>query len=73
MARVRKTLSSKLGITYLISTGVLASVFPRVLIDQVLCRTGKANHRRQLLPAHLRSDMRLLASNWHQTKSPENP
>lgn len=36
---------------HLISTGVLASVCPRWLIDEVLAQTGKASQRERLLPA----------------------
>jgi len=43
MARVRQALASKLDIAHLINTGVLASVCPQPLIEQVLARTGKAS------------------------------
>jgi hypothetical protein len=51
MARTRKTLPQKIDIAHLISTGVLASVCPRALIDEVLATTGKASQRERLLPA----------------------
>lgn len=51
MARTRKTLPQKVDVAHLISTGVLASVCPRTLIDEVLEHTGKASLRERLLPA----------------------
>lgn len=51
MARTRKALPAKIDIAHLISTGVLASVCPRALIDEVLAATGKASQRERLLPA----------------------
>ncbi|GEM_PF-5572792 len=51
MARTRKALPEKVDVAHLISTGVLASVCPRSLIDDVLERTGKASQRERLLPA----------------------
>lgn len=51
MARTRKALPAKIDIAHLISTGVLASVCPRALIDEVLATTGKASQRERLLPA----------------------
>lgn len=51
MARTRKALPEKMDIAHLISTGVLASVCPRALIDEVLAQTGKASQRERLLPA----------------------
>lgn len=51
MARVRKALPANLDIAHLISAGVLASVCPRALIDEVLAETGKASQRQRLLPA----------------------
>jgi hypothetical protein len=51
MARVRKTLPAKVDVAHLISAGVLASVCPRALIEQVLADTGKASQRERLLPA----------------------
>lgn len=51
MARTRKTLPQKLDLAYLISTGVLASVVPRTLIDEVLAQTGRGSLRNRLLPA----------------------
>jgi hypothetical protein len=51
MARTRKTLPATLDIAHLISTGVLASVCPRSLIDEVLEETGRGSQRNRLLPA----------------------
>ncbi|MBL8399074.1 MAG: transposase domain-containing protein, partial [Candidatus Accumulibacter sp.] len=51
MARARKLLPAQVDVTHLISTGVLASVCPRALIDEVLADTGKASQRERLLPA----------------------
>ena len=51
MARTRKSLPAKVDIAHLISAGVLASVCPRVLIEEVLAQTGKASQRERLLPA----------------------
>jgi hypothetical protein len=51
MARARKTLPAKVDVAHLISAGVLASVCPRTLIEQVLADTGKASQRERLLPA----------------------
>jgi hypothetical protein len=51
MARTRKTLPAKLDIAHLISAGVLASVCPRPVIEEVLAQTGKASQRERLLPA----------------------
>ncbi len=51
MARTRKTLPAKVDIAHLISAGVLASVCPRGLIEEVLADTGKASQRERLLPA----------------------
>lgn len=51
MARTRKALPAKVDIAHLISTGVLASVCPRALIDEVLKETGRASQRERLLPA----------------------
>ena len=51
MARTRKALPEKIDVAHLISTGVLASVCPRALIDEVLTQTGKASQRERLLPA----------------------
>jgi len=51
MARTRKALPENVDIAHLISTGVLASVCPRALIDEVLAQTGKASQRERLLPA----------------------
>ena len=44
MARTRKALPEKIDVAHLIRTGVLASVCPRALIDEVLAQTGKASH-----------------------------
>ncbi|MBL8297948.1 MAG: IS4 family transposase [Rhodanobacteraceae bacterium] len=51
MARTRKALPAKVDIAHLISAGVLASVCPRGLIEEVLADTGKASQRERLLPA----------------------
>jgi hypothetical protein len=51
MARTRKTLPEKVDVAHLISAGVLASVCPRGLIEQVLADTGRASQRERLLPA----------------------
>lgn len=51
MARTRKALPQKVDVAHLISAGVLASVCPRPLIDEVLADTGKASQRHRLLPA----------------------
>lgn len=51
MARSRKSLPEKVDMAHLISTGVLASVCPRALIDEVLAQTGKASQRERRLPA----------------------
>jgi hypothetical protein len=51
MARTRKALPAKIDVAHLISTGVLASVCPRALIDEVLANTGKTSQRERLLPA----------------------
>jgi transposase IS4-like protein/DDE family transposase len=51
MARTRKALPEKIDVAHLISTGVLASVCPRALIDEVLQQSGRASQRERLLPA----------------------
>ena len=51
MARTRKSLPETVDVAHLISTGVLASVCPRALIEEVLSQTGKASQRERLLPA----------------------
>lgn len=51
MARTRKTLPQRIDVAHLISTGVLASVCPRAVIDEVLQQTGRASQRQRLLPA----------------------
>jgi Insertion element 4 transposase N-terminal/Transposase DDE domain len=51
MARTRKALPAKVDVAHLISTGVLASVCPRALIDEVLQETGRGSQRTRLLPA----------------------
>lgn len=51
MARTRKTLPAKVDVAHLISAGVLASVCPRGLIEEVLADTGRASQRERLLPA----------------------
>ena len=51
MARTRKALPARVDVAHLISTGVLASVCPRALIDEVLQETGRGSQRTRLLPA----------------------
>ena len=51
MARTRKVLPAKIDVAHLISAGVLASVCPRGLIEEVLADTGKASQRERRLPA----------------------
>ena len=51
MARTRKTLPAKVDVAHLISAGVLASVCPKSLIEEVLADTGRASQRERLLPA----------------------
>ncbi len=51
MARTRKALPARVDVAHLISAGVLASVCPRALIEEVLAETGKASQRERLLPA----------------------
>lgn len=51
MARISKTLPTKFDVAHLISAGILASVCPRELIDEILAETGKASQRERLLPA----------------------
>ena len=51
MARTRKALPAKVDVAHLISTGVLAGVCPRPLIDEVLQETARGSQRTRLLPA----------------------
>jgi hypothetical protein len=51
MARTRKALPARVDVAHLISVGVLASVCPRSLIEEVLAQTGKASQRERLLLA----------------------
>ena len=51
MARTRKALPARVDVAHLISAGVLASVCPRSLIEEVLSATGRASQRERLLPA----------------------
>lgn len=51
MARIRKALPHQVDVAHLISTGVLASVCPRSVIDEVLAETGRGSQRHRLLPA----------------------
>jgi len=51
MARTRKALPEHVDVAHLISTGVLASVCPRALIDEVLLEAGRASQRNRMLPA----------------------
>ena len=50
-AMTRKALPVRVDVSQLISAGVLASVCPRALIEEVLCDTGKASRRERLLSA----------------------
>lgn len=51
MARTRKALPARVDVAHLISAGVLASVCPRAMIEEVLADAGKASQRERLLPA----------------------
>src|SRR4249920_3617119 len=51
MARTSKALPAQVDVAHLISAGVLASVCPRAMIEEVLAETGKASQRERLLPA----------------------
>jgi len=51
MTRVRKELPQRLDVAHLISTGVLASVCPRELVEEVLLETGRASQRARVRPA----------------------
>jgi len=51
MARIRKSMPSKVDVAHLISAGVLANVCPRALIDEVLRETGRGSLRQRSLPA----------------------
>lgn len=51
MSRTRKSLPTRIDIAHLISAGVLASVCPRSLIEEVLHQTGRVSRRNRLLPA----------------------
>jgi hypothetical protein len=51
MARTRKALPARVDVAHLISAGVLASVCPRALIEEVLADTGKGSQRERQLPA----------------------
>lgn len=51
MARKSKPLPETIDVAHLISTGVLAQVCPRSLIDEVLAQTGRAGRRNRTLPA----------------------
>ena len=51
MARTRKALPARVEVAHLISAGVLASVCPRALIEEVLAETGRASQRERRLPA----------------------
>lgn len=53
MARNKKTLGNKNDIAYLISTGILARVCPRSLIEDILKRHGRSGQRQRLLPGAL--------------------
>lgn len=51
MARTRKVLPARVDVAHLISAGVLASVCPRSLIEEVLADVGRESQRERLLPA----------------------
>jgi len=51
MARTRKVLPAQVDVAHLISAGVLASVCPRALIEEVLEETGRGSQRERQLPA----------------------
>jgi hypothetical protein len=51
MARTRKALAARVDVAHLISAGVLASVCPRSLVEDVLNETGRASQRKRRLPA----------------------
>lgn len=51
MARKRKELPEDIDVAHLISTGVLAQICPRSLIDEVLAETGRTSRRNRTLPA----------------------
>lgn len=53
MARNKKSLGNKNDIANLISTGILARVCPRSLIEDVLKRHGRSGQRQRLLPGAL--------------------
>lgn len=53
MARVRKSLPSRIDVAHLIGAGVLASVCPRPLIEEILESTGRSSLRNRSLPAPL--------------------
>ena len=53
MARTVARLTEGSRITDYISLGVVAKAFPRVLIDDVLKRTGRTSARQRDLPAHV--------------------
>lgn len=53
MPRTPARLPAGPRITDYISLGVIASVFPRSVIDDVLAQTGKASQRSRELPAHV--------------------
>ena len=56
MARTRKALPATVDVAHLISAGVLASVCPRALIEEVLADTGKASQRELNRVAHIVDD-----------------
>jgi len=53
MARTLARLTDGSRITDYISLGVVAKVFPRPLVEDILGRTGKASERQRDLPAHV--------------------
>jgi hypothetical protein len=51
LARTREALPAQVGVAHRISAGVLASVPPRALVEEVLADRRKASQRERLLPA----------------------
>jgi hypothetical protein len=51
MASTRKALPAQVDVAHLVSAGVLASVCPRSLVEEVLIETGRESQRERLLPA----------------------
>ena len=53
MARTAAGLPAGSRVTDFISVGVLASRFPRDVVDRVLAETGRKSQRERQLPAHV--------------------